>query len=386
MTVSIADRGTLAVLAPAITKALHISEASYGWLASAFSMAYLVGTPLAGWWIDRVGARRGLLVSVVTWSFVAALHAIVPGFGTLFAMRIALGIAEGPSFPGTAQVMRRVLPAADQPRGFGVIFTGSSLGGLLAPPLASWLYGVAGWRLACVGTAVFGLLWVPIWLAVTGRPAVAAQLDAAGPARTATRRPLLEVARHPLVIRAIIAILALSPAANLFSAWSAKYLVARFHLAQTQVGHYLWAPAIFLDAGALLFGDLAARSRERRGHAPPRALFALGAVIAGSISLLPFVATPWHAVLVIGLALMGGGGVYAVTTGDLMQRVPPEAAASAGGLIAAGQSLALIVANPIAGWAIEHGYSYPDLGIACALWIIPGALIWLLWVPADRMT
>ena len=108
-------------------------------------------------------------------------------------------------------------------------------------------------------------------------------------------------------------------------------------------------------------------------------------MIACSIALLPIVATPWHGVLAISLANLGAVGVYAVTTGDLMARVPPEAAASAAGLIVVGQSLALIVVTPIAGWAVGHGYSYGDLGIGLALWVIPGALIWLLWLPAERM-
>ncbi|MBC7978736.1 MAG: MFS transporter, partial [Myxococcales bacterium] len=60
---SYVDRMTLAVLAPAVTKALDISDEAYGWLGSAFSMAYLFGTPFAGWWIDRAGARRGLVAS-----------------------------------------------------------------------------------------------------------------------------------------------------------------------------------------------------------------------------------------------------------------------------------------------------------------------------------
>ena len=93
MTVSYADRLTLSVLAPSVTKALHISDEAYGWLGSAFAMAYLIGTPFAGWWIDRAGARRGLVASVLAWSAVAALHAIVPGFATLFVLRLAVARA-----------------------------------------------------------------------------------------------------------------------------------------------------------------------------------------------------------------------------------------------------------------------------------------------------
>ena len=119
--------------------------------------------------VVRVELGPGLVGSILVWTTVAALHAVVPGFGILFALRIALGVAEGPSFPGAAQTMQRILPAAERERGFGVLFTGSSIGGMIAPPLASFLFGIAGWRLAFVGTALVGLVWIPLWIAITSR-------------------------------------------------------------------------------------------------------------------------------------------------------------------------------------------------------------------------
>jgi ACS family hexuronate transporter-like MFS transporter len=164
MAVSYVDRQTLAVLAPTVTHALGISETAYGWLASAFSIAYLVGAPLAGLLIDAIGARRGLLGAVAIWSVVAGLHALVPGFGVLFGLRIALGLAEAPSFPGAAQTVQRAVAPPDRPRAFGFLFTGSSLGAMIAPPLATAIEARLGWRWAFVGTAVVGLSWLPLWL------------------------------------------------------------------------------------------------------------------------------------------------------------------------------------------------------------------------------
>ena len=59
MAISYLDRQVLAVLAPTVTKALEIDDTSYGLLASAFSVAYLIGSPIAGRLIDRHGARGG---------------------------------------------------------------------------------------------------------------------------------------------------------------------------------------------------------------------------------------------------------------------------------------------------------------------------------------
>lgn len=206
MTVSYVDRSTLSILAPEVTRALHLSNEDYGWLTSAFSLAYLIGTPLAGWWIDRAGVRRGLFVSVLAWSAVAALHALVPGFAVLFALRIALGITEGPGFPGAAQTVQRILPAGDRERGFGVLFTGSSLGTSLVPLIAALVYRLAGWRTAFLITATAGLAWIPLWLAVTHPPEVRAQLAATALRPTAPRPAFLELITHPVILRALVAI------------------------------------------------------------------------------------------------------------------------------------------------------------------------------------
>ena len=72
-------------------------------------MAYLVGAPLAGVVVDRLGARRGFAAAVVVWSVVAGAHALATSFASLFALRVLLGAAESPSFPAAAQAIRRAL-------------------------------------------------------------------------------------------------------------------------------------------------------------------------------------------------------------------------------------------------------------------------------------
>ena len=384
MTVSYIDRATLAVLAPSVTKALDISDTEYGWLTAAFSVAYLIATPLAGWWIDRAGARRGLVGSVLVWSTVAALHALAPGLGLLFALRIALGIAEGPSFPGAAQTMQRVLPPAERARGFGVLFTGSSIGGMLVPPLAGWLYGIAGWRVAFLGTATFGLLWVPLWIALTRRPDVRAVIDRADPtAPTDERATFRDLIRSPIVIRGLIAILAVAPVVGFLQAWGAKYLVRTFDVTQASVGHYLWLPPLLLDAGALTFGDLSSRQVRAPG-VPPRTLYLIATLLAASMALVPFAATPWEGMTYAGLAMAGGGAIYTLVTSDLLGRMPPGSVSFAGGILAGAQSLALIVVSPLIGRAVEQSGSYDAVAIVLGLWVIPGSLIWMFWRVPER--
>jgi ACS family hexuronate transporter-like MFS transporter len=386
MAVSYFDRQTLAAIAPTVTKAFGISETAYGWLISAFSIAYLCGSPISGWLIDRIGGRRGLVGAVLAWSAVAALHALAPGFGVLFALRIALGLTEAPSFPGAAQTIQRALPPSDRERGFGVLFTGSSIGAMLAPPLAVALMDRWGYKAAFVGTALIGLLWIPAWVALTFKSPAREVLDRPADVASAAPRPgLVEVLRHPAVLRGVLPILASAPAIGFMLNWGAKYLVATHGLTQSQVKPYLVIPPLFYDAGAVLFGHLASKRLAQRGHAPERLLFSIAFGLALLMGALPLARTPGVAMLIAGVAMGGGSALFALLTADMLARVPPSAVSSAGGICAAAQSVAYIAASPILGKLIDTtgGYTVPFLVLAG--WTIPGCVGWLIWDPPPRV-
>jgi ACS family hexuronate transporter-like MFS transporter len=383
MTVSYADRQTLSVLAPSVTKDLGITNEAYGWLGSAFSLAYLFGTPLGGWLIDRLGARRGLVASVLAWSAVAALHAIVPGFGVLLVLRLALGLTEGPGFPGAAQTVQRILPAQDRERGFGILFTGSSFGAMLIPPLASLIYRHAGWHYAFLLTSGVGLLWIPLWVSATRSRAVRDRLDVVVATSTEPRPRFSQLVTHPLILRALCGVFAAAPVFSFSQIWGAKYLVGTFKVTQGDVGNYLWLPPVMFDLGAVFFGDRASRQRRPEG-VPPRGLYATGLALGVVLATLPLAQNPWQSMLIIGIAMAGASAAYTLVTADLLGRMPAGSISFAGGIMAGAQSLALIIYNPIIGRVVDRLGSYDSVGIGLAVWMIPGSLIWLLWRPPIR--
>lgn len=381
MAVSYIDRQALAALAPTICKVFDISETNYGFLLAAFSFAYLLFAPVAGVIIDHVGARRGLLGAVLVWSFVAALHALVPGFGVLLFLRIALATAEAPSFPGAAQTIQRALPPNDRARGFGVLFTGSSIGAMVAPPLATFLFKRWGWQVAFLGTALAGLIWVPFWLAFAWRGPARDLLDA----RTIQDKPkpsVLSVVRHPAVLRGGLGIVAVAPAMGFVLNWASKFLVAHHHMRQDDVGQYLMIPPLLYDAGSILFGHLASvRRRHRPDGSPDRALFSVAVLLTLVVAATPLGRSPNESMVIAGIGLAGGGGLFAMISADYLARVHPSIVSTASGMAAAAQSIAYIVFAPVLGKLIEKtgGYAAPFLTLG--LWMIPGSVVWLLWKP-----
>lgn len=391
MAVSYLDRQVFSILAPTITRELAIDDQTFGWLAATFSAAYLIGPPFAALLLDKVGVRKGLMLAVLAWSLVAALHASALGVATLFALRFALGLAEAPAFPGAARVVREASTPESSSRAFGFLFTGSSLGAIVAPPLAAAIAAHLGWRFAFVGTAVVGLSWIPIWWWVSSRGPSRTLLDSAQTTAVHARSPandhfpagVWNALRVGATWRAIIAIVASAPVAAFVLLWGAKLLVGRFAVAQRDVGHYLWLPPLLFDLGAVAFGDMATRIRRRApaGGAEPirlRVLFGCTAALTTSIAWVSFTTSVPIAMLFAGIAMMGVGGAFAILTSVLLTHVRRDLVTVCAGLSAASQSLAYLIASPMIGRVVSHSGYGPAL-IGLALWAIPGAIAWVAW-------
>ncbi len=386
MAISYFDRQTMSLLAPTVCEKLQISDSSYGDLTSAFSIAYLLATPFAGRMLDKIGVRHGLLGAVIVWSMVSAAHALVPGFGTLFALRLALGVAESPSFPAGTQIVYRALPAAERSRGIGVLFTGSSLGAMATPFIATALYNWLGWRGAFAGSALIGLVWIPLWFATAYARGARAALDT--PMRDGGLRIApLTMLRHPAVLRAAAVVVASAPMIGFLLLWSSKMLVDSMHVRQEDVMRYLWVPPVLFDIGAVAFGDLATRQRRKQrasDDTPPRLLLGAALLLAAAIGAIPLVHGPWPTVIVAGVAMAGGGGLFALLTADMLARVPPSAVSLCGGLTAAAQSVAYIIAGLIIGRVVDATHSYSYVLVGLAVWLFPGCLLWLIWKAPPR--
>lgn len=387
MALSFVDRQAFSVLAPTVTKALGISDATYGWLGSAFSIAYLLAGAFAGLLVDRFGARRTLPVAILVWSVVAGLHSAVPAVGavgTLVVLRLALGVSESPSFPASVQIVQRVLPRADRARGISTVLVGTSIGAMIAPPIAIALATRFTWRAGFVGTAAVAVLWLPPWLLLSRRPRARAALDAHPEAGRTARR--IEAASHPAMLRGLVGLVAVVPASAFAQAWEAKFYVRQFGLVQADLASYLVVSAVVYDAGALLFGDLASRRARRRGpldHSPPRLLFTCAALlVALGMVVLALAPSPLVALVGMSVAGAGRGAAMALVVSDTVARMPQQLVSGSGGVIASVQSLGAIVVNPLVGSVVQH-HGYGVVILSLAAWVVPGCAAWLVWRPPE---
>src|SRR3984885_12310472 len=79
-TINYMDRQVLALLKPVLQdpgSGIGLTEVNYGYIVTAFSLAYALGLLVVGGFIDRVGTKLGYAVAVAVWALAAASHSLV---------------------------------------------------------------------------------------------------------------------------------------------------------------------------------------------------------------------------------------------------------------------------------------------------------------------
>src|SRR5437867_6854154 len=154
------DRQTLSLLAPFLKLEYHWSNTDYANLVIAFRVAYSIGQTVFGRFIDRVGTRRGLSISVAFYSLVSMLTPLARGLGSFAFFRFFLGAGESANWPAATKAVAEWFPKHERGWAVALFDSGSSIGGAVASVLVLWLYFHFGWRIAFIIPGVLGVLWL----------------------------------------------------------------------------------------------------------------------------------------------------------------------------------------------------------------------------------
>ncbi|WP_448664047.1 MFS transporter [Sphingomonas sp. CJ20] len=157
------DRLAIAVTGPSIQKDLGITPAEWGWVLSAYVIAYAVFEIPSGALGDRHGYRKELTRITVWWSFFTAITAVCRNFWQLAGARFLFGLGAAGAYPNMTGVLYRWLPARERARGQGVIWAASRFGGALAPLLLVPANKHLGWQAVFVILGVIGAIWALAW-------------------------------------------------------------------------------------------------------------------------------------------------------------------------------------------------------------------------------
>ena len=164
-TINYIDRQVIGLLKPYIQEDLGWTEADYGYIVTAFQIAYGIGMLLGGRMLDRFGSKLGYSIAIVVWSIGAVLHATVRSVTGFGAARAILGLGEAGNFPAAVKVIAEWFPKRDRAYATGLFNSGTTIGAIIAPIIVTAITLQWGWRWAFIVTGMLGFIWVVIcWI------------------------------------------------------------------------------------------------------------------------------------------------------------------------------------------------------------------------------
>jgi ACS family hexuronate transporter-like MFS transporter len=262
-TINYVDRQTLSVLGPTLRQELHLSEHDYANVVTAFLIPYTIMYSLGGRFVDYVGARLGLALSLAWWSVATMLTGLSRGVFSLGFFRSLLGIGEPCVYPAGVKACAEWFPPHQRALATGVLSSGSAAGAVIAPPLVALCMLRFGWRFSFLLPGLLGLCWLPCWIAIYRN-----RLLPIKSSRGAVS--WLSLLKQRNIWALVLPRLASDPVWYFYLFWLPDYLQRVRHLSLTEIAAYGWIPFLFADFGNISGGALS-DWMVRRGMDPSRA-------------------------------------------------------------------------------------------------------------------
>jgi len=182
-TINYMDRQVIGILRPVLQQEIHWAnpnniDIEYGYITTAFTVAYALGALFFGWFIDKVGTKIGYGISVAIWGLSSLSHALARSSFGIGVARVGLGIGESGNFPSAIKTIAEWFPKKERALAAGIFNSGANIGAVLAPLVIPWaIYYFAAdpahpfWQIGFIITGVCDLIWLGFWLAIYQKPA-----------------------------------------------------------------------------------------------------------------------------------------------------------------------------------------------------------------------
>jgi MFS transporter, FSR family, fosmidomycin resistance protein len=145
-------------LFPAFIQAFGLSYSELGLLVTTFFVISGAGQALAGFLVDRIGARPVLFAAMACFFLASIAAGLAQGFGGLMLAAALAGVGNAPFHPADFTILNKRVSQPRLGHAFSVHGISGNLGWALAPVFSIGIAQATGnWRFAYVGTALVAL-------------------------------------------------------------------------------------------------------------------------------------------------------------------------------------------------------------------------------------
>ena len=407
-TINYADRATISIAGPDIKKELGLSGVQMGFVFSAFAWSYVVAQLPGGWLLDRFGSKITYFFSIFLWStftlFTGAAGFVTGGaaVGLLFVLRLLVGAAEAPSFPGNSRIASAWFPTHERGLAAAVFNSAQYFATVLFAPIMGWLVHSFGWHSVFYVMGTLGILMAGLWLKTIhgpkDHPSInpaelayiqegGALVDLEGGPRTAQARQvdtlacIKELLGNRMLLGVYVGQYCITTLTYFFLTWFPVYLVQERHMTILKAGFVASLPAIAGFLGGITGGWLSDRL-AKAGYSlsvSRKVPIVAGMLMSMSMIACNYVEADTLVVAVMSLAFFGKG-VGALGWAVVSDTSPKEAGGLSGALFNTFGNTAGITTPIAIGYIVDATGSFAGalvyvganaaLAIACYLFVV----------------
>ncbi len=355
----------LPMLFPFLKDALQVDYLDLGLAITVFGAVTGLTQAPVGYLVDRVGARKILVLGLGLGGAALIVLALTMSYGWFLACAALLGLANSVYHPADYALLATHTSEARMGRAFSVHTFAGYLGAAVAPAIVAILLTTVGGGGALMISGVLGIAVGVLLIAMRVPDASAAHHGSTAGAATAKARMLT-----PMVLVLIVFFIMLGVSNTAMSNFGVVALINGYDqpltLANIALTCFLGAAA----AGVLAGGFLADRTHRHEQLAAT--CFAISALILAAVA----VSRPGIAILIAALTLAGFFSGVIAPSRDIMVRnaAPPGANGRVFGIVWTGFNIGCVFSPPLFGWIMDAAMPRWVLGAAALSMLLAAAL------------
>ncbi len=377
--INYADRATIAIAGPEVAKSLGLSPLQMGYVFSAFAWSYVLAQLPGGWLLDRFGSRLTYFCSIFLWSLFTLMQGFV-GFISggaalllLIALRLLVGAAEAPAFPGNSRIASAWFPTQERGLAASIFNSAQYFATVVFAPLMGWMVHSYGWQSIFFFMGGLGICMAFVWLKTIYSPKKHPQLsreelsymeqggalvDLDGNKQSNTQVDTLACLKQLLHTRMLVGVYLAQYCLNVltyfFLTWFPVYLVQERGMSILKAGFMASLPAIAGFLGGVCGGIISDRLL-RRGYSLSLARklpIVVGMLLSTFMLACNFVDSNLVIVALMSLAYFGKG-VGSLGWAVVADTSPKEAGGLSGSLFNTFGNTAGIVTPIVIGYIVN---------------------------------
>jgi len=286
---SYVNRTAMSIVGPDVMKRFSLTPTELGSIYSAFLLSYALLMVPGGWLADRFGPHRVVgiacfVTAILTFLTAAAgypaFHAALGALLTFQIIRLLLGAATAPLFPGCGRLTSTAFEKERHAQVQALVLGGAPLGAAITPVVLAPVVAIYGWQTALylcgAATVVLSAIW---WIAGKTIAPREVQAERAAPGEW---RSLF---RNKTLLSLNAGYFALNYFEYIFFYWMYYYFGEIRKVGATQSAVYTTILLLTMAAAMPAAGWISDQLIPRLGATPSRRLISVGGMVFSALLL-----------------------------------------------------------------------------------------------------